>query len=242
MPNSEDQVGKIREASACIAQLVCKRVQLSTHAAFQSNIETQRGQEQSSKQAFIDRYDVNFRDSGKIDHLVMYEGKGCRLPGFLGPPGAAAIVEFSEKPDEKTQWKIVKNLSLGPTGNNRILVKDPRNTNVLTHVVQTDSYRVVKETENHLIIERDYLAKSVLTEPKKDSLKWDVPAGFPFHVKGKFTYRYDKSLKLATSIQFQGVEQKQLTEDLAVPLNLSFQMTSIPAEEIDQSQLPWNSQ
>jgi len=241
-PNSEDQAGKIREASACIAQLVCKRAQLSTHVAFQSNIETQRGQDRSSRQLFIDRYDANFRDSGKIDHFAMYEGKGCRLPGFLGPPGAAAIVEFSEKPGEKTRWKIVKNLSLGPSGNDRILVKGSRNTNVLTHVAQTDNYRVVKETENHLIIERDYLAKSVLTEPKEGSLQWDIPAGFPFHVKGKFTYRYDKSLKLATAIKFQGVEQKQLTEGLVVPLNLSFQMTSIPAEEIDQSQLPWNSQ
>ena len=241
MPVAEDQAGKIREASACVAQLACKRNQLSTHAAFRSNIETQRGDDESSKQLFADRYDVNFKDSGQINHLSMYEGKGCRLPGFLGPPGTAAIIEFSDKPDD-TEWKIVKNLSLGPTGNDRILVKDSRNTNELNHVVQTDNYRVVEETEDHLIIERDYLAKSALTEPKEGSLQWDIPTGFPFHVKGKFTYRYDKSLKLATSVKFEGVEQKQLTKDLAVPLNLSFQMTSIPAEEIDESQLPWKSE
>ena len=241
LPVASDQAGKIREASACVAQLVCKRSQPSTHVAFKSNIETQRGEDPTTKQVFSDRYDVNFKDSGEIGHFALYQGKGCRLPGFLGAPGTAAIIQFPATPD-KTEWRIQKKLSLGPSGNDRILIKDSRNTNQLNHVLQTDVYRIVKETEDHLMIQRDYLAKSVLSEPKKGALDWDIPAGFPFHVQGRFTYRYDKSLKLATSIEFEGVEQKHLSKDLVVPLNLSFQMTSMSPEEIDQSQLPWKSQ
>ncbi len=239
-PFSDDKAGKLSEASACLVQLICKRHHQGTHAAFNSHMEVQQGTDRTSRQTFDDQYDINFRQSGRIDHFSIHEGKGCRLPGFLGLAGMTCIVDFPQDAN-KTQWRVERRLTLGPPGNERDLIRDISDTNELNHVTQKNDYRIINESDTHLTIERKYVAKSVLSEPKEDSLQWDIPAGFPFHVEGKFTYQYDKSLKMATSVVFEGVEHKNLAQDVVAPQSLSFKMTAMPPEEIDESKLPWKA-
>lgn len=237
LPLSEDKAGKLREAAACLVQVHCKRKQLATHAGFTSSIETLRGSDESSKRLFNDQYDVNFSQTGQIYHFSKGQENGYHLPGFLGSPAMTSIIEFPATPG-KSEWQIEKTLGLGPVGedgNGRVLVPKTSDSNELNHVIQTDDYRILEDTPDYLMIERKYVVKSVATKPSEKSPVWDIPAGFPFEVEGKFTYRYDKALKLATSVVFEGVEQKQVSKDIVVPLKLSFKMNSISDEQAEGS-------
>ena len=235
LPVSKDKAGQLREAAACLVQVHAKRQQITTHAAFESNIEASRGSDDSSSQSFDDRYEVNISDDGQITHTSEIRGSACRLPGFLGLPAMTSIIEFSPIPG-KSQWKVEKNLKLSSEGNNLFLVPRTKDSNEFKHVTQTDEYRILEETPDYMTIERKYVAKSTSTQTGQESPIWDVPAGFPFNIEGKFTYRYDKALKLATSVVFEGVEQKQISKDLVVPLNLSFEMKSISDQADDESE------
>ena len=232
LPVSKDKAGKLREAAACLVQVHSKRKQLATYATFESKIEALRGNDESSKELFNDQFEVNFTGTGQIAHFSMTQGNGCRLPGFLGFPGMASIVEFSLTPG-KSEWQVKKLLELGPEGNDLILVPKTIGSNELRHVIQTDDYRILEDTPDYLTIERKYIAKSVSPEVEKKSPIEDIPAGFPFQVEGKFTYRYDKALKLATSVVFEGTEQKQVSEDLVVPLSLSLKMEAVGENKLE---------
>ena len=235
LPVSKDKPGKLREAAACLVQFHCKRNPTTTQAVFTSNIEVVRGNDESSKQLFNDQYDVNFSETGQINQFSMIQGNGGRLPGFLGFPGLTSIIELPSNKG-KSEWQVKKKLQLGPSGNDRILVPSTGDSNELNQVIQTDDYRILNETPDYLMIERKYAVKSASSDPAPNSQTGDIPSGFPFMVEGKFTYRYDKALKLATSVVFQGVEQKRVSNDLVVPMNLSFEMKSMPEERVSVSE------
>ncbi len=238
LPVSKDKAGKLQEAAACLVQVHSKRKQLTSYATFESKIEASRENDETSKELFNDQFEVNFTEAGQIVHFSMTQGTGYRLPGFLGYPAMASIVEFPATPG-KTEWQVKKLLELGTEGNELILVPKQSGSNELQNITQTDDYRILEDTADYLTIERKYIAKSASTQADQKSPIWEIPAGFPFQVEGKFTYRYDKALKLATSVTFEGVEQKQVSEDLVLPLSLSFKMEAV-SEEDQQEQVEAN--
>ena len=228
LPIAKDKAGKLREAAACLVQVHCIRDQSFTHAAFTSDIEVLRGTDQSSKQVFNDKFEFSFQKTGEAGHFSMTQGAGCRLPGFLGFPGTTSVIAFP-KDSSKSEWKIENRLKLGPVGNERMLVGSLNGDNELDQIIQTDEYQVLEDTPEYMTIERNYVAKSATIDPD-ESPEGAAPPGYPFLVEGRFTYRYNKALKLATSVVFEGVEQKRISEGVVVPMNLSFEMKSIPNE------------
>jgi len=229
-PISKDKEAMLKDAAACLVKVHCKRNQTVNQASFNSNIEIIPDGDESSKRVFVEEFDANFKDNGQVEFCSLDgENEAFRLPCFLGYPGMTSIVEFPKKRD-KSKWQFTKILKLGPPGNDRILVPNTKNSEKLRQVNVLDEYQIVEESDDYMIIERKFAVQSL----GPNTFQWDIPAGFPFRAIGKFTYRYDKSLKLATSIAFEGIEQKKLSKDVIAPLRSSFEMISIPENQTSE--------